>query len=201
LGIGIGGMFLNKALLATWTTIDGSGRGDGSEDIAIPEPNESVMGFDMDLGVYYRAERVYMGLSTTHLLESGLKYETAKSKLKRHYYAIAGCLLPLTSPAWEISPSVMAYSDGTASQFTANVNFMYNKKFWGGVGYRLNDAVIAMVGFDVFEGIKLGYAFDYSYTSLNNYFKAGGSHEVVLSYCFNLVKDRVIKKYKSVRFL
>jgi len=199
LGIGIGGMFLNKALNATWKIPGGNPEADAS----IPGANESVMGFDLGFGVFYRADNVYLGISSTHLLEPNLNYDKpeAKYKLNRHYYATAGVVLPLNNPAWEIAPSVMVNSDGTASQFTANANLMYNKKIWGGLGYRLNDAVIAMIGIDLFNGVKIGYAFDYTYTSLSNYVSAGGSHEVMVSYCFNLVKDRVVKKYKSVRFL
>ena len=200
LGIGLSGMFLNKALTAKWY-IPG---GDWESDLYIPSEKESVMGFDMGIGVFYRADNVYLGLASTHLLEPVLRYaekKEAKYMLKRHYYATSGCVLPLNNPVWELAPSLMVYSDGTASQFTANLNIMYNKKIWGGAGYRLNEAFIAMIGVDLFNGVKIGYSFDYTYSSLRNYFTAGGSHEIVVSYCFNLVKEKIVKKYKSVRFL
>ena len=202
LGIGISGVFLNKALDAKWN-IPG---GDWNSDWAIPKENASVVGIDMGLGVFYRAENVYLGVSSTHLLEPVLIFDKeerpdAKNPLTRHYYATAGCVVPLNNPIWEFAPSLLAYSDGTASQFTANMNLMYNKKVWGGIGYRLNDAIIIMLGVDIFSGLKIGYSFDYTYTSLSNYFTAGGSHEVMVSYCFSLVKEKVVKKYKSVRFL
>ena len=201
LGIGVGGKFLNKALAATWN-IPG---GDAGSDPAIPEEKQSVTGYDMGIGVFYRAENVYMGISTSQLLQSPLKLEGIadpyRYRLRRHYYATAGCTLPLNNPAWSVSPSLMAYSDGTVTQFTGNLNLMYNNKIWAGMGYRLNDSVIAMVGFDLFNGIKIGYSFDYTYSSLKTYFTAGGSHEIMLNYCFTLVKEKVVKKYKSVRFL
>ncbi len=197
LGIGISGMFLNKALAAKWYIPNAS----WESDPAIPKENESVYGFDMGLGLFYRAERVYLGLSTTHLLEPDMKYENPSSNftLKRHYYITGGCLVPLRNPAWEFVPSVMAYSDGAASQISANVNMMYNKKIWGGVGYRLNDAIVAMIGVDLFNGLKIGYSYDYCYTSMMR--SSGGSHEIIVGYCFNLVKEKIVKKYKSVRFL
>jgi len=199
MGIGISGLFLNKALNATWKTPGA----EWTTDISIPKEKESVMGFDMGLGVFYSGENVYLGISSTHLLEPNLSYEDPKAKypLKRHYYATAGCLLPLSNPSWEFAPSMMAYSDGAASQFTFNVNMMYNKKVWGGMGYRLLESITAMIGFELFNGVQIGYSFDYSHTSLNKYMSAGGSHEVMVSYCFNLVKEKVVKKYKSVRFL
>ena len=201
LGIGVSGMFLKKALSAKWHIPGGV---DWNSDPAIPGESESVMGFDMGLGVFYRAENAYLGFSSTHLLEPALKYKDkpqAKSTLKRHYYATAGTVFPMNNPAWEMAPSLMVYSDGTSSQFTANVNMMYGKKVWGGVGYRLSEAIIAMIGVDLFNGMKVGYSFDYTYSNLRNYVSAGGSHEVMISYCFSLVKEKVVKKYKSVRFL
>ena len=200
LGIGVSGMFLNKALSAKWK-IPG---GDWSNDAAIPGENESIIGFDMGVGVFYRAENVYLGFSSTHLLQPTLKYKEkpqAEYLTNRNYYATAGTTFPLKNPAWEMAPSILIYSDGTSSQFTANMNMMYNKKVWGGVGYRLNEAIIAMIGVDIFNGLKVGYSFDYTYSNLRNYISAGGSHEVMISYCFSLVKEKVVKKYKSVRFL
>ena len=198
LGIGISGIFLNKALSASWKI---PGGGDWQNDPLIPGESESVTGFDMGLGMFYRSESVHFGMSASHLLEPTLSYDRANYRLRRHYYATAGCILPLQNPAWEIAPSMMAYSDGILTQFTANVNLTFNKKVWGGAGYRLNDAIIVMIGFDLFNGVKFGYAFDYTHTSLRQHFKAGGSHEILVSYCFNIVKERVVKKYKSVRFL
>jgi len=201
LGIGVSGIFLNNALNAEWHVPGGV---EWKSDLAIPNEKRSTMGFDMGLGIFYRADNVFFGISSTHLLEPVLKdadKEEAKYRLKRHYYATAGCMLPLNNPAWEVAPSMMVCSDGTASQFTANANIMYNKKIWGGVGYRLSESFIAMIGIDLFNGVKIGYSFDYTYNSLHSYMTAGGSHEVVVSYCFNFVKEKVVKKYKSVRFL
>jgi len=200
LGIGVSGMFLNKALNAEWKP---PGGGSWEQDPSIPAPNESVTGYDMGLGIFYRAERVYMGVSTTHLLQSGLPYANPGSnyRLIRHYYATAGAVLPLLgNPAWEVAPSVMAYSDGTVTHFSGNVNVIYNGKVWGGMGYRIS-SIVAMVGFDLFNGVKIGYAFDYTHTSMKNHFSAGGSHELMINYCFNLVKERVVKGYRSVRYL
>ena len=203
LGIGVNGIFLSKALSAKWYIPHGTSTMmvDWNLDPSIPQEDESTMGFDMGIGIFYRADKVYFGLSSTHVLEPNLNYDEANFQLKRHYHAAVGVVLPLNNPMWELAPSMMLNSDGTASQFTTNVNIMYHKKVWGGVGYRLNDAIIAMIGVDLFSGLKVGYAFDYTYTGMRQYFSAGGSHEVMVSYCFNLVKEKVVKKYKSVRFL
>jgi type IX secretion system PorP/SprF family membrane protein len=196
LGIGATGKFQNKALVnANWVTSSGS-----TNDPAIPTPTENVLGYDMALGIFFSNDNIYMGISTTNLLESRFNYEFANANFKRHYYLAAGCYLPLNNPQWEFAPSLMAYSDGRATQISVNTNFIYNKRIWGGVGYRIS-SVVGMVGVDIFNGIKVGYAFDYTHNNLRESFAAGGSHEIMLSYCFSLVRERAVQKYKSVRFL
>ena len=48
---------------------------------------------------------------------------------------------------WELMPAVLAKSDLSAP-FTVdvNVNALYNKRIWGGVSYRTQDAISAQVG-------------------------------------------------------
>jgi len=202
IGIGIRGMFLNKALKATWNIPGGS----ADSDPNIPDANASLIGFDFALGVFYRTENVYLGLSSTHLFEPNMSFDDirkpdAVQAFKRHYYATAGSTLPLKNPVWEIAPSIIVGSDGTTSQVMANANFIYNKKVWGGVGYRLNEAMILMFGVELFNGMHVGYSFDYTFNNMRTHFTAGGSHEVMVGYCFNIVKDKVVKSYKSVRYL
>jgi hypothetical protein len=78
-----------------------------------------------------------------------------------------------------------------------DLNFLmrYNKKVWGGVGYRINDAVIVMIGFNVQE-FKLGYSYDISTTPMRN----GGTHEITLRYFFKMDFSQP-KSYRNTRYL
>jgi hypothetical protein len=55
---------------------------------------------------------------------------------------------------------------------------MFNDKFVLGLAYRWSAAVSAMVGFQVSEGMYIGY--DHDTTRLKNY--NSGSHEIFLRY-------------------
>ena len=58
--------------------------------------------------------------------------------------------------------------------------FMFNEKFVVGLAYRWSAAVSAMVGFQVSEGMYIGYGFDNETTNLKNYNR--GSHEIFIRY-------------------
>ena len=79
-----------------------------------------------------------------------------------------------------------------------NTNIIYDDRFWGGLSFRMNDAVALLLGLEMFNGLNLGYSFDLVTSSIGYYGFA--SHEFFISYSIDLERDRN-KKYKSIRFL
>ena len=82
------------------------------------------------------------------------------------------------------------------------MSVVYNNLLWGGVSYRLSDAIVPMVGiyYDLGPGtLKFGYSYDVTTSLLRQY--SSGSHEVMLGYCFKIPKVDKVQKHKTVRFL
>ena len=199
LGIGVNLGLYNKKLDATWYYPDDIGT-PPDNDPAVPSSDESRMAFDMGFGLFYKTDNLYFGLSSTHLNQPKIKYIGKKeSYISRHYYALAGYRIQLPNPMIEILPSVLMKTDGRGSQFDASALVRYNKKFWGGVSYRAGDALSGIIGFELFNGVRIGYSYDFSTSDIGNY--SDGSHEFTLGYCFSLSLDKSPQKYKSIRFL
>jgi len=201
LGIGFNAGILNKSLSPEWKTISPTGEiQDGATgDPSIPQAKESRVAFDMGLGVFYRAGNVFMGISTTHINKARIKYQNATPQLVRHYYATAGYILQLPNPLIEIMPYFILKTDGKANQIYLNTTLRYNKRFWGGVSYRAGDAIIGLVGLELFNGVRVGYSYDFITSQIGKY--SDGSHELTIGYCFDLSLDKSPQKYKSIRFL
>jgi type IX secretion system PorP/SprF family membrane protein len=193
LGIGISGGVLNKALKnAQWKP--------GVEnDPSVPESNDSGTAFDLGLGLFYKTDNLYLGLSSTNILQSEISYQKVKYLTKRSYYMTAGYNLALKNPLFEFQPSVLIVTDGSSSSVDLNTVILYNKRIWGGVSYRLNSAFIGMVGIELLNGLRVGYSYDFSATDLSKY--NNGSHELMIGYSFNIAKEKIPHKSKSVRFL
>ncbi len=209
LGIGIGGGVFNSELETNnWLSTDElNNSGVGGEDMAIPRGDQNVFAFDMNAGLFYRSEYLYLGLSATNILESEIRYPNETSsgnndtfeKKARHYYLTASYNVQLNNPSFEIIPSVLVQSDAKVTEFDLNAIVRYNKKFWGGVTYRPANAIVGMVGIEIFNGLKVGYAYDFATTKLTQYNQ--GSHEIVLNYCFRIGVEKSPKQYKSIRYL
>jgi type IX secretion system PorP/SprF family membrane protein len=199
LGIGINLGMLDKSLSPEWVIPSGDAHTPASGDPLIPENKESYVAFDAGLGAFYKTDKYYAGLSVTHINEPKIKFTKGTPYVSRHYYFIAGYTFQLPSPAFELMPSVFAFSDGKVLQVAVNALVRYNKKVWGGVSYRAGDAVIGMVGIELYNGIRIGYAYDYPLTDINK--ATSGSHEFMVNYCFDLNLGKSPMRYKSIRFL
>jgi type IX secretion system PorP/SprF family membrane protein len=199
LGIGINLGMLDKTLSPTWEIPSGDAHTPASGDPLIPENKESYVAFDAGLGFYYKADKYYGGLSVTHLNQPKIKYSKGTPYISRHYYLTAGYILQLPNPSLELLPSFFAFSDGKVVQFTVTSLVRYNKKAWGGVSYRAGDALIGMLGFELYNGLRLGYAYDFTLSAINK--SSGGSHEFMINYCFDLGLGKSPMRYKSIRFL
>lgn len=199
LGIGVSVGMLNKTINPTWEIPAGDSHVPASGDPLIPENKESFVAPDVSAGVYYTTDKYYLGASVTHINQPEIRFTKGTPYISRHYYVTAGYVVPMPNPSLELLPSVFAFSDGKIIQANATALIRYNKKVWGGVSFRAGDAIIGMIGFELFNGIRIGYAYDFTMSDIRK--SSSGSHEFMVNYCFDLSLGRSPMKYKSIRFL
>lgn len=168
---------------------------------------ESDMLIDGSIGAFYRVpERFYIGISSTQIREAAGKSlsesqgETFRLKLKRHYYLTGGYHLTLPrNPEFTITPSLLFKSDGASYQVDLTAMVNYKDRFWGGLSYRYQDAVVVMLGVH-YKNIRIGYSYDVTTSSIGGSY-SNGSHEVMAGYCFKLEVEKLRQSYKNTRFL
>jgi type IX secretion system PorP/SprF family membrane protein len=203
LGIGINLGMINKTLDPKWNIPSGDGFTQPDQDPLIPVNKESFVAFDAGLGLYLKADKYYASLSVTHINQPKIKFTKEETEvstyISRHYYLTGGYTLQLPNPSLELLPSFFAYSDGKVIQFNITSLVRYNKKVWGGVSYRAGDALIGIVGLELFNGIRIGYAYDFPLSDIRK--STSGSHEFMVNYCFDLSLGKSPMRYKSIRFL
>lgn len=137
-------------------------------------------------GVYWHSDKAYIGLSIPNFIETN-RYDDndiAIFKDKINYYLIAGYVFDLDQYQYiKFKPAVLTKMvEGAPLQVDVSANFMFSDKFVVGVAYRWSAALSAMVGFQISDGLYLGYGYDHETTSLRHY--NSGSHEIFLRYEF-----------------
>ena len=197
LGIGISAGILQKSIQANWITPDGTPAIDDAS-IAVSGANGLVP--DINFGVFYQQNQLYMGLSATHLYAPDLTDLNISNA--KHFWITAGYEYGL-GPDLKLRPSILAKSDAASTQLDVNVNVLYKDMIWGGVSYRVSDAIAPMLGYqnnDVGGGtLRIGYAYDVTTSQIKGY--SNGAHDIMVNYCFNLDKPKPLQKSKNPRFL
>jgi type IX secretion system PorP/SprF family membrane protein len=199
LGLGVNFGMLNMALSPTWVIPSGDSHTPASGDPLIPETKESAVAFDAGIGAYYSADKYYAGFSVTHINEPKINFTKGEPYFSRHYYFTTGYTFQLANPALELMPSFFAYSDGKVLQMALSSIMRYNKKVWGGLSYREGDALIGIFGIELYNGIRIGYSYDFPLTDIRK--STSGTHEFMVNYCFDLSTGKSPMRYKSIRFL
>jgi type IX secretion system PorP/SprF family membrane protein len=199
LGVGASVGFYNIAFNGDWTVPEGEYWMPAESDQGVVKGDVSQLAFDLGLGFFLKSNDYYLGASVTHLNQASIVFaDQASTFLARHYYLSAGYNFSLADPLFEIQPSVLFKTDMVAYQADITVDLVYKKRFSAGLNYRINDAVGVLLGFEMVNGLRIGYAYDIGTSTLSSY--GNGSHEIFLGYSFDLGANRS-KKYKSVRFL
>ena len=174
---------------------------DGS-DPAFPSSQQDGNTFDLGAGLYYYHPKVWVGVSSQHLLAPTIIIgEINEVEVSRMYYLMGGCNIKLKNSFITIHPSFLIQTDLDTwrEDVQCKVAFDYDgKRFYGGVGYSPSTSVNFLVGGE-FHGISLGYNYQ-MYTS--GIGMINGSHELVLGYQTDLdLFKKGRNKHKSVRWL
>lgn len=147
-------------------------------------------------GLYLYSDKSYVGVSVPNFLESDRYNDNAYvlMKQKMNFYLIGGHVFDL-SPNLKFKPAFLAKAvSGAPLQMDLSTNFMISDVFVIGAGYRWDAALTGLVGFQISDGLFVGYSYDAETTKLARY--SSGSHEIFLR--FELI--RRFNRITSPRF-
>ena len=143
-------------------------------------------------GVYLHSDKLYLGASVPNFFETR-RYDDnsiAVYKERMNLYFIGGYVFDLTSNL-KFKPAFLTkVVEGAPLQLDLSGNFLINEKFVLGAAWRWSAAVSAMAGFQVSDGLYIGYGYDLETTKLRNY--NSGSHEVFLRFELFKRQDKIV---------
>ena len=161
---------------------------------------ESGVGFDMGLGVYFHNDHWYSGVSVLHIpgtrVRIGDRYGFG---IRQMLSAMGGYNFTFADGLYRLQPSAIFYTDFASWQIQLSALLRYRDKFWGGLAYSYQNAVSIILGAEIISGLELGYCYDIPASDFIR--ETHGSHEIFLSYEFNLFVNKKDGKHKSIRLL
>lgn len=202
LSIGASVGFVNSAFDGTKLVFRPSDSNYHSEtDPVVSKSKQTAITPDAGFGVSFIHPDFYAGISFLHLFAPNANFnDQLNVYIPRSFFLTAGYFYQFIENPIELRPSILVKKSGPAWQTDMNVKLYWQDRYWGGVTYRLEEAWAVMAGFELSNGIRVGYCYDISNSDLS---RAGsnGTHEIMLGYSFDLSLEKRDKRYKSVRFL
>ncbi len=174
-------------------------------DEVIPVGEASGMQFDMGVGLYYSTSRWWVGASYSHVTQPKVELMTQTAAegsqliVRGTMFVSGGYTFKLRNKDFALTPSAIVQSDFRS--WDANVSLMcdYKEKYSFGLNYRIASGAGILLGVEIVNGLRLGYAYELPTSKL--LLESYGSHEVYLSYGFDILRPKRTNKYKSIRYL
>ncbi|MHA8065874.1 PorP/SprF family type IX secretion system membrane protein [Aquirufa sp. ROCK2-A2] len=138
---------------------------------------------NVGIGLLYSLDNFRVGINADHLNSPNFTFQSSASNVLRPVFTLHTSMNVYFSSFVELEPfaQVRYYSSSFLPEMGARVKLF--DAFWVGGSYRLNDAVIGMLGVSVFkQKLDIGYSLDN--TLVNATVKAPLSHEIFIK--FNL---------------
>lgn len=186
-----------------------------SADATFNENNLRRIIPDFGLGLMYKSEKFYIGITIPHLLQSKIKFinevvdttgmnigtRNTFAQIFRHYYTTAGVNININDD-FKVQPAVLVrYVINAPIVADINTNVVYKDFLWAGAGYRISNfgGIIAMLGVNISDRFRIGYAFNMTTGGVSAF--TGTSHEIMVNYHVAIQSSKgsktKVKKFKG----
>lgn len=171
-------------------------------------------------GFYLYSKRYFVGGSIPHILTPRFTFRNDSftklySKMYNHYFASAGYVFG-DDKGIKFKPTLFfKLSTNSSMNLDINANFLFEERFWAGVGYRMGgdvinergefvlgsgfrgESVIATFKMMASQRVEIGYSYDYPVSRVK--VATSGSHEIYFGY--DLCAAKASARFVSPRYV
>ena len=141
---------------------------------------------DLSMGVYFRSEKYFAGVSFNHIIKSEFDFgvNDVQNPLVTHANLMFGYIHEVNFDL-TLSPSILVQ---TADFSLDTYNFMiggmayYKNKMWGGLNFIQGEDINVLLGYNFLKDRSLSFGYSFGYVLAAQEAKGATSHEVVLGY-------------------
>lgn len=158
--------------------------------LTIKDPNDphltgtiSKLDPNFGMGVFFQNKNWYAGFSIPYIINTKFFREEdviSDARARRYYFLSAGRLIEFNRRL-SLKPEILIRAqEGAPLGADFNAKFIIDRKVAFGASYRSGDAIIGTFEVEMNENFRLGYAYEYTTSKLNQFTR--GTHEVMINY-------------------
>lgn len=140
--------------------------------------SQNQNGFTLNLGMAYKNKNFTAGIGLTQVNE--VKLDRVFIQQRRHVNLFVDYTFSATENL-KFKPTASFISDGDFHTTEFNLLAIIKNSFWVGASYRSRNTASAMLGYDIRQKFRIGYAYGFTFSQLNPGIDAG-NHELVLAF-------------------
>tara|TARA_B100000780_G_C21120053_1_gene453609 strand:- start:2288 stop:3265 length:978 start_codon:yes stop_codon:yes gene_type:complete len=137
--------------------------------------------FDGSFALWLSTYNFFAGYSAEQLFQNSIVSESVgeAGQLNFHHFLTAGYSIEFNKDVVLLPSVLVRYTDPAPTSFDVSIQAEYQEKFWLGLSYRHESAVVILGGLNIKDFMKVGYSYDYPTTDIAKY--SSGSHEFFVS--------------------
>lgn len=93
--------------------------------------------------------------------------------------------------------ALVKWTKGSPLTASADLNFIWNERIWGSLGYRIDNTVVFSAGIIFLKDFKAVYSYDLGLGKVNRY--GGMTHEISIGYGMELYRSSFTKRKYTTR--
>ena len=152
-------------------------------DPDIPFSRTNLFLPNVGAGLYIDSKSFYLGLAVPHILENELDFARNNNiqdlaQFRRHFFAMGGLVFDLSRDLKLRPGALVKFVNNAPTELDLNLGLFIKDKLLLGGTFRTGDSYDVFAQFWFTENLRLGYAYDFTFTQLSPY--NTGSHEILL---------------------
>jgi type IX secretion system PorP/SprF family membrane protein len=167
---------------------------DDSDIVVFDNPNDplirnvSNLNFNMSIGFYAYSKYLFLGVAANQIINNhtGFSDTNTGGALLPNYNMLLGSRISINEKMLFVPFTLVKAVENAPIQWDAGAKFIYDNKFWGGMAYRNEEAIIGFFGLNLLENVLLSYSYDWITAQFSGI--QAGTHEIIIGYRFNLAK-------------
>ncbi len=139
---------------------------------------------EVESGLYFYGKDVFFGVSANQLTQDFVKFGNRNFNFDpaMHFFISGGYKIRMDQK-WTVTPAFLVkYVQPAPISFDISALFDYQERFWFGLSYRHQEAIVGMFGATFSDRFKAGYSYDFNINRFNR--NSFGGHELVLGFMF-----------------
>lgn len=142
---------------------------------------------NLGAGLFYYTDNYYLSFSIPNFMQNKYNNGVIYNATDEMHMFLAGGYVFNIGQNFKLKPHFLLFNNfGQKVQADINLNMLFINRFEFGLSNRLKDALSVMFNIQLFDGFRLGYAYDRHISDIRFY--SPSSHEIFLNYDWSLSK-------------